>query len=119
MTSFDTSIQAIYADGFILSEAELNDTNPYGEGNTFTAVYNKLPEEEHGKLMVLTVFWKGVQTDLVWPELPEGARPIRFRHGYLIQTGPRAGESGWSGVDFGYQWNDKDGKNHEVVEELR
>lgn len=119
MLPLDTTIRAEYEDGFILDETELGDANPYGEGNTFTAVLNGQPEAEHGALVKFSAFWKNARYDVDWTQLPDNARPIRYRHGYIVQMGPNAGESGWTGIDFGYQYNDEDGKNHEVKEEIR
>lgn len=110
----DSSIQAEYEDGFILDETELNDINPYGDGNVFRAVLNRGPESEHGKMVRFSVFWKDKRHDVDWRDLPEDARPIRFRHGYYTQFPDGSHESGFSGVDFGYQYT-KDGKNHQEV----
>lgn len=116
----DSSIQAEYENGFILDETELNDVSPYNtQQNVFRAILDKSPEVINGKLVRFSVFWKDQRYDVDWTKLPDNARPIRFRHGYFHQTGPNAGEAGWSGVDFGYQWNDEDGSNKKHVEELR
>jgi len=117
----DTSIQAEYEDGFVLDETSLDDVNPYGDGNTFTAVLNKLPEEAHGKLMRFSCFWKDQRYDIDWTSLPENARPIRFRHGFstINYMNQEVVAQGWSGVDFGVQWNEEDGSNQQEVMELR
>jgi hypothetical protein len=120
MLPMDSSIEAEFEDGYILSETEVGDTNPYGEGNTFTAILNRLAEADHGKMIRFSVFWKNQRYDIDWIQVPENARPIRFRHGYStlhIATGDI--ESGFSGVDFGCQWNDESGRNQQEVIELR
>ena len=118
----DTSIQAEYEDGFVLDETDLKDANPYGdEGNTFTAVLKKFPEEAHGKLVRFSCFYKDQRYDVDWTALPDNARPIRFRHGFstIDQATGVVLESGFFGVDFGYQYNDEDGANQQEILELR
>lgn len=120
MLPIDSSVQAEYEDGFILDETELDDLNPYGKGNTFTAILNRLPEEAHGKTVRFSVFWKDTRYDIDMSALPDNARPIRFRHGYsTLNTTTGEIVSGFSGVDFGIQWNDSEGKNQKEVHELR
>lgn len=114
-----TYLEAHYADGFIHSEKEMNDTSPYARGkNTFYDIYHGLPEDEHGKLTKLVLHHNCEVHTIDWTKLPEGARPIRFKH---MERG--FGVGGWTEearivrVDFGYQWTDKDG-NHQVVEHI-
>ena len=143
MLPLDTSCQAEYADGYIHDETTLNDVSPYGpyyeevqefddngvstgniitqevKKNIFSDILEKRPEAQHGKLVRFSIFYKDSRYDIDWRGLPENARPIRFRHGFatISQTGEQ--ERGWSGIDFGYQYNDVDGKNHQEVQELR
>ena len=115
----NTSIRATYQDGFVLDETSLTDVNPYGEGNTFRAVLDKSAEQEHGRLVKFSVFWNDTENSVDWTTLPDNARPIRFRNGFLkrdIGTGETV--SGWSGAQFGYQYNNEDGKNIQEVQEL-
>ena len=116
----DSTVEAEYEDGFVLSETDLEDINPYGEGNTFTAILNRLPEQAHGKTVRFSCFWKDQRYDVDFAALPENARPIRFRHGYYTRSSDGSfEESGWSGVDFGYQANGSNGANYQEVKELR
>lgn len=117
----DSSCQAEYKDGFILDETELADTSQLIEGkNVFHDILNRLPESEHGPMVRFSCFWKNQRYDIDWRNLPDNARPIRFRHGYAIRSlDGSLVESGWSGVDFGCQWNDEDGSNKQEVLELR
>lgn len=116
----DTSVQAEYEDGFILDETEHDDIAQYGDGNIFSDILNKRPESEHGKLVRFSCFWKDQAYHINWTELPDNARPVRFRHGYYTRNLDGSFiESGFSGVDFGYQANDPDGKNYQEVVELR
>ena len=104
MTSLplETSCQAEYEDGFILDETENDDVSIVNDGkNTFYDILDGHPEALHGPMVRFSVFWDNKRYDVDWTQLPDNARPIRFRHGYLHQTGPNAGESGWTGVDFG------------------
>lgn len=113
-------LQAEYADGYLHDELALNDVSPYAEGrNVFYDILERKPEPEHGPLKRLTLFTDGERFDIDWTRVPEGARPIRFRKMELdlVQTGEPQ-EARCVGVVFGYQYNDADGKNHQVVEEF-
>lgn len=117
----DTSVQAEYEDGFVLDETTHDDVSQFVEGkNIFHDILNKLPEKEHGRLVRFSCFWKDQCHSIDWRNLPDNARPIRFRHGYHTRSLDGSfNESGWSGVDFGVQWNDESGKNQQEVIELR
>ena len=116
----DTSCEAEYADGYIHSETELDDISPFEEGkNIFYDILEKRPEAEHGPMVRFSVFYQNQRYDVDWTGLPESARPIRFRHGYAtlhVATGEM--ESGWSGMSFGYQYNDETGKNVKEIVDL-
>jgi len=118
-TPYDTSVEATYADGFVLSETELNDVSPYDAGrNVLNAILEKHPEAEHGRMVQFSVFYRGKRYDIDWTTLPDNARPIRFRDGFsgIDQDGNVV--SGWSGMRFGYQYNDPTGRNRQEVQEL-
>ena len=116
----DTSVQAEYEDGFVLDETKLKDISPYNEGhNVLRAILDKSPEAEHGKLVRFTGFWRGKRYDVDWTTLPDNARPIRFRHGFITRYQDGTQEQGWSGMDFGYQYTDDSGNNVQDVQELR
>lgn len=120
-TPLDTSCQAEYEDGFILDETENEDVSLWAEGkNTFYDILNGLPETEHGHMVRFSVFWRGKRYDVNWRGIPGNGRPIRFRHGFVTRSVDGTFiRSGWSGMDFGYQWNDDEGGNHQEVQELR
>jgi hypothetical protein len=119
MLPLDTSIEAEYSDGFILSETEHSDVSPYTDKhNIFNDVLNHRPEEEHGKLVRFSVFYRDQRYDVDWTTLPDNARPIRFRDGYSTIYPDGSQENGWSGVHFGYQYNTKSGKNIQKVIDL-
>jgi len=114
----DTSVQAEYADGYIHDETTLNDVSPYVEfKNIFDDILHKRPEAEHGPMVRFTAFYKNAKYDIDWTTLPDNARPIRFRDGASYLSG---GEewSEWTGMRFGYQFNDETGKNIQEVQEL-
>jgi hypothetical protein len=117
----DGNIEAEYSDGYILSEAEHDDVSPYDAGkNIFNAILNKLPEAEHGQMVRFSVFHTDRRYDIDWVDLPENARPIRYKcmerdHNL---NGDFLGETRMVKVGFGYQYNDAEGKNHEIVQEL-
>jgi hypothetical protein len=117
----DTSCQAEYLDGFIYDETELDDVSQWTEGkNVFYDILNHIPEQTHGPLVRFSAFWKDARYDVDWTVLPDNARPIRFRHGYARRSVDGSiVESGWFGIDFGYQYNDEDGHNQQEVLELR
>jgi hypothetical protein len=117
----DTSVEGVYADGFVLSETELNDVSPYNsEQNVLRAIINKDPEAEHGPLVLFSVFYNNARYDIDWTVLPDNARPIRFRDGNMSQN-VDTGETSkwWSGCRMGYQFNDESGKNVQEVQELK
>lgn len=120
MLPLETSCQAEYEDGFILDETELDDISAYGDGNVFRDILERRPETEHGQMVRFSVFWNDRMYSIDWRKLPDNARPIRFRHGFVrTSVDGSLQERGWKGVDFGAQWNDEDGKNQKSVHELR
>jgi hypothetical protein len=115
----DTSVEAQYEDGFILSETELSDVSPYNPThNVLRAIINGDPEQEHGKLVRFSCFYNNQRFDVDWSGLPDNARPIRFRDGFMTLDNAGNEESGWSGCRFGYQFTDEHGKNQQEVQEL-
>lgn len=129
----DTSCEAEYEDGFILSETEQNDQSAYipmeiviMEGkkipsgpNTLNDILERRPEAVHGKMVRFAVFYNGARYDINWRDLPDNARPIRFRdRSSWIDDEGRTGVTDWHGCRFGYQYTDENGKNVQQVEEL-
>lgn len=116
----DTSVCAEYEDGYILDETEHDDTSPYtGVHNIFNDILEKRPESEHGRMVRFSCFYKNNRYDVDWRLLPDNARPIRFRDGY-VQRNLSTGEEtrGYSACRFGYQFTDENGKNQKVIKEL-
>lgn len=115
----DTSVQAEYEDGYIHDETEQGDVSPYTSvHNILNDIIEKRPEAEHGKLVRFSVFYKDQRHDVNWRDLPDNARPIRFRDGFITLDESGNETSGWSGCRFGYQYNDATGKNIKEVMEL-
>lgn len=120
MLPLDTSCQAEYEDGFVLDETEHGDVAQFGDANIFRDILERRPEAEHGRMVRFSVFWRDAMHSIDWTRLPDSARPIRFRHGFArMSVDGELQERGWSGVDFGAQWNDEDGRNQQTVHELR
>ena len=129
MAPIDTSVEAEYSDGYILSETEQNDISAYVDcplvdgvptgPNTLNDILEKRPEALHGPMVRFSVFYHDARHDVMWEGLPTNARPIRFRDGYNYLDG--SGNEvfgGWTGCRFGYQYNDESGKNIKEVKEL-
>lgn len=114
-TPLDTSVEAEYSDGYVLSETEHNDVSPYDSNvNILRSIIEKHPEAEHGPMVRFSLFYKDAMYSVDWKTLPDNARPIRFRQGYNTLYGDGSMESGYSGVNFGYQYTLK-GRNHKEV----
>ena len=118
----DTSVEAEYADGYVYNETEHGDIAQYDPGdpkhNVFYDILNKLPENEHGRMVRFSVFWRDHRYDINWRHLPDNARPIRFRNGNRTLFPDGSQEFWWSGVDFGYQFTEN-GKNIKDIQGLR
>jgi hypothetical protein len=121
LVPLDTSIEAEFEDGFVLSETAEGDVARFAEkGNTLTDLLGRHAEAEHGPMVRFSLYYLNTRYDVDWTQVPDNARPIRFRHGF--HTRNLAGETvarGFAGVDFGYQWNDERGKNRQEVLVLR
>lgn len=112
-----TYIEAEYKDGYVHREDE-QDHSPYVSGkNIFSDILEKRPEAAHGPMVRFSLVTPGKSYDIDWTTLPESARPIRFKHMERdtdIATG-ETGETRLVGLDFGYQYNDESGENHQEV----
>lgn len=115
----DTSCQAEYEDGYVHDESTYDDVSPYtGINNIFNDILEKRPEAEHGRMVRFSVFYQNQRHDVDFTTLPDNARPIRFRHGFITLDNAGNEDRGWSGMQFGYQYNDETGKNIQEVVEL-
>lgn len=116
----DTSCQAEYSDGYILDETTFNDASPYvGGKNILNDILEKRPEAAHGRMVRFSVFYHDHRYDIDWTQLPDNARPIRFRDGFHHWFADGSELTGWSGCRMGYQFTDDFGRNVQEVRELR
>lgn len=113
-------LQAEYRDGYIHDERALADVSPYQPGkNVFFDILEKKPEPEHGRLVRLSLLTDGQRHDIDWTELPENARPIRFLHRRLVRNLANGDQEIFlDSIDFGYQYTDNEGRNHQEVKEI-
>lgn len=121
-SNIDGRLVAEYADGFVLSEDNA-DQSPYDPGrNIFHAVLHGRPVAEHGDLINLTLelpadagdeFPGGFVID--WRSVPAGSRPIRFRKMSLTTVNGITQGAICSLVGFGWQWTDESGNHKDGV----
>lgn len=117
----DTSCEAEYEDGYVHSETERDDISAFEDGrNVFYDILERHLEAEHGRMVRFSVFYQNLRYDIDWRDMPDNARPIRFRHGFSTydQSTGEVIASGFSGMSFGYQYNDETGKNHKEIFDL-
>lgn len=111
------SCRAEYTDGYIHDETALHDKGRFK--NTLNDIIEKYPEEEHGKMVMFTVFYDDARYDFDWTKLPDNARPIRFKKMEMKEKGGVVLSVSLVGVDIGYQYTDEKGENVQDVMELR
>jgi hypothetical protein len=115
----DGSVEAEYADGYIHSETELDDISPYDPTrNILNDVLEKRPEAIHGQMVRFSMFYKDKRYDIDWVEMPDSARPIRYKKIEQDSVGGVITETRLMKVGFGYQYTDGHGHNVQEVEEL-
>lgn len=115
----DGSCEAEYADGYTHSETNFDDVSPYtGEHNILNDIIEKRPEIEHGSLVRFSCFYKNQRYDVDWHDLPDNARPVRWKRMEADSVGGVITEVRLMQVGFGYQYNDENGKNIQEVREL-
>lgn len=119
MADFPPYLEAQYESGFILREDE-QDHSPYDSGrNIFHAILNKRPETAHGPMVRLALVTPKLTYTVDWTQLPDNARPIRFKHMERDFVGsepvgpPRIAE-----INFGFQYIDENGDNVQEVKYL-
>lgn len=111
-------LEAEYESGFVLIEDE-RDHSPYDAGrNIFHAILNQRPEQAHGKLVRLSLVGTDHTYSIDWTQVPASGRPIRVKHMEADLTLDGPSETRLTKIVFGYQYNDTDGKNVQVVEEI-
>lgn len=117
-TPLEGSCRAYYADGFIYDETALDDVGQYGTKNVFDDIKEKRPEADHGKMVTFSVFHDNKRYDYDFTNLPDNARPIRFRQMEADSIGGDITAIRLTGVDCGYQYTEE-GVNRQFVDKLR
>ena len=118
-------LQATYASGYVLVE-DAADRNPFGDGNTFTAIRTHAATEAgHGDLTSLALVnaatWESHTID--WSTLAglTDLRPIYYRKMKRTRNMVTGEDSGpmCNSHHFGYQYNDSAGSNVQIITEHR
>lgn len=112
---FAPFLEAEYESGYVLRE-DVFDASPYDAGrNIFHAILHKRPEQFHGPMVELRLVFPDKTFTIDWRVVPENARPIRFKR--MANTWVDGVEQGktMTGVDFGYQWRDENGRKQQEV----
>lgn len=127
-TSQDYYLEATYEDGFVYKGTREDVSLFDSKRNQFYDVVEGLLEEEHGKLVKWAVVGSlGTRYDLDLTKLPADAtniRPILYRdmeRDYIVDIQGNVIDEGTTRVMktvFGAQWNDAEGKNQQLTEEL-
>lgn len=114
----DYMLEAEYADGYVHRQDE-QDHSPYASGkNIFSDILYGRPVEPHGKMVRLSLVGPENTHNVDWSVLPDNARPIYLRHMSVDQVDGVLGQPHCNKYEFGYQYNDEDGRNHKEVTEI-
>jgi hypothetical protein len=111
-------IEAEYTSGYVHRQT-VEDHSPYVVNmNIFNDILNHRPVEAHGRMTRFSLVTAEETFSVDWTVLPDNARPIYLKHmegdfadGGVVETRVVKQE-------FGAQWNDVDGKNHKIIEEI-
>jgi len=117
--AWGVTLEAEYADGFVHREDEA-DTSLYEKGrNIFYDILHKLPEQDHGRMTRFTATTEDSRYDINWTNLPENARPIYTRDMKATMMADGSSQTvECLGHNFGYQFTDENGNNHQEVREI-
>lgn len=120
-TQHPNPVEAQYADGFVLNEAEQKDISIYDPlKNTMHDIGNKLPEKEHGPMVRFSIFVNG-WLHLDWTKLPPNAKPIRYKQleiDHNFGTGKTSVQRVVK-IHFGFEYYDpKLGKKVQEIREI-
>ena len=117
--SLSVYVEAEYESGYIHRENESDRSSYVRDKNTFFDILEGMPCEVHGRMTRFSAVIDDGETvvrhDVDWTRLPDNARPIRFKQmeGDFMLGG--VVDSRIVQVDFGYQYNDPDGRNVQEV----
>ena len=123
--SYGYLLQAEYESGYVLTEDE-QDRSPYiANDNFFSAIRrDSATTAGHGPIVRFSLIPVdgGTRYDIDWTGLSDldHARPVYFRRMSRSVQDDGTGDSGTTCVahGFGYQYNDADGSNVQVVQEI-
>lgn len=118
-------LSATYADGFVLSEDEL-DQSPWDEGrNIYFAIVNERAVEEHGPMIEFALNpdprdgRDRFQIDWTVFKPEANARAIYWRTMNVSFMPDGSTSTPWCDAHFfGVQWLDEDGKNQKTIIEI-
>ena len=118
-------LEAEYESGFVLTE-NAADVSPYDRGGNFFSAITKASATDagHGQMVRFSLIpvGDGTRYDIDWTELShlDNLRPIYFRRmeQTLRSDGVDLGGPVCKAHGFGYQYNDADGNNVQVIEEI-
>ncbi len=120
-------LEAEYESGYVHS-SEHQDVSPYmpcekvgglSTGpNIFSDIVHKRPEPFHGRLVRLSLVTPDETYDVDWAKLPDNARPIYLVDREMDTVGGVPVAHRVMRIQFGYQYNDPDGKNHKEIMEI-
>jgi hypothetical protein len=121
---FGFHLEAEYESGHVVVQGE-DDTNPWGDGNTFTAIRTHAATENgHGALVRLSLVGDSGngRYDIDWKALADrrDVRPIYFRDMHRSKNLDTGEDSGpvCDFHHFGYQYLDDEGFNVQEVEDI-
>jgi hypothetical protein len=124
--SYGYLLEAEYRSGLILTETE-QDRSPYeATDNFFAAIrHGSATKAGHGEMVRFSLIpvGEGNRYDIDWTGLADldNPRPIYFRRmaSTINADGTGDGNPYCTAHGFGYQYNDADGNNVQVVEEIQ
>ena len=124
--SYGYLLEAEYESGLILTETE-QDRSPYEATDNFFAAIRRdsATSAGHGDLVRFSLLAAdgGVRHDIDWTVLAglDNPRPVYFRRMSQSINTDGGGDTGarCEAHGFGYQYNDAEGTNVQVVEEIR
>ena len=116
-------LEATYADGFTLVQDEA-DSNPFGSGNTFTAIRTMAPTPTHGAMTTFTLVDDSTadRYPIDWSSLSSlSPRPVYYRQMERTRNVVTGEDTGPMAVShhFGYDYDDTDGNLVSVVNDYR
>ena len=114
----DHILEAEYADGYIHRQ-DKQDHSPYvSMANIFSDILEQRPVPTHGKQVALRLVGPTNTYSIDWSTLPDNARPIYLRNMSVDTVNGMIETPYCTKYKFGYQYNDKNGKNYKEEQEI-